>query len=56
MDFKNFSFSNKKTTGISVIRILIAFLLMFYAISYKSYAIGVVSVIISGLSISIREN
>lgn len=56
MDFNNFSFSNKKTILISVIRVLIAALLMFYAVSYKNYPVGLLSIIISGISISIGKN
>ncbi|WP_278321226.1 hypothetical protein [Clostridium baratii] len=39
-----------------MIRVLIAALLMFYAVSYKNYPVGLLSIIISGISISIGKN
>lgn len=56
MNFKDFAVSNKKTILISIIRILIALGLMFYAVSYKNYILGLLAIVISGLSIAIRRN
>ncbi|MEG1311991.1 MAG: hypothetical protein RR942_01170 [Romboutsia sp.] len=56
MSLKNFTLSNKKTIIISIIRILIALALMFYAVSYRNYILGIIAIIIAGLSISMNKS